>query len=507
MTTVFEALFLAFVVGVPCVQWVRDQAVARGHVDRGGTSRNIHVTPVPRVGGVAMGLTFALTMGALVLTEPSIQEALRAQGSLVLGLVVGGAAILALGIYDDLHSARAGQKLVVQVGVALLLYAVGLRVESIVLPFGPTLSLGWLALPFHVLWIVGITNAVNLIDGLDGLAGGVALIALVTHFALALLQGNLVLCVVLSALIGVVLAFLVFNSHPATVFMGDTGSLFLGFALAAVSLQTAAKGDGAGAAMLVPILVLGLPILDTSLAIVRRLLMGRSVFSADKDHLHHRVLARVGQHQRRAVLILYGVAGLFSAAALGLHGATGPSSGILALLFALAVAAGVLWRLGFLSAGEAQVISRARRRNLQLRALVRGIEQEFRDARSLATVWDSLQHLAEALNAQALVFEPAAPVREDGWGPQRFTIERAAGDSEPLEVRQPLKRGREALGDLVLVWRDHRAAVDRDEELAIELSAAALSRVLSRLQEAPAVATSPVLRGAVPSGDGAGDHT
>ena len=316
MTTVFEALFLAFVVGVPCVQWVRDQAVARGHVDRGGTSRNIHVTPVPRVGGVAMGLTFALTMGALVLTEPSLQEALLGAGDA--GAGAGGRRRGHPGAGHLRRSAqRAGgsRSSWCSWAVALLLYAVGLRVESIVLPFGPTVSLGWLALPFHVLWIVGIINAVNLIDGLDGLAGGVALIALVTHFALALLQGNLVLCVVLSALCGVVLAFLVFNSHPATVFMGDTGSLFLGFALAAVSLQTSATGDGGHgqAAMLVPVVVLGLPILDTSLAIVRRLLMGRSVFSADKDHLHHRVLARVGQHQRRAVLILYGVAGLFSA--------------------------------------------------------------------------------------------------------------------------------------------------------------------------------------------------
>ena len=150
-----------------------------------------------------------------------------------------------------------------------------------------------MALPFTVLWMVGVINAMNLIDGLDGLAGGVAFFAVATNFLLALFRGDVLLCLAMAALAGAVLGFLVFNFNPASIFMGDTGSMFLGFVLAAVSLKTSSK-SGTAVAMLVPIISLGLPIMDTLLAMTRRMLLGRPMFSADKEHIHHRLMSRLG---------------------------------------------------------------------------------------------------------------------------------------------------------------------------------------------------------------------
>ena len=229
MITDFVAFLLALIVGAMLTVLVRNRAVEWGWYDQSKSSRRVHAKPVPRLGGVAIVLAFNAPITGLLFVDSSVALIFREQRELILGLYLGGFAIAALGLYDDLYGANAKLKFSVQTGVALLLYAIGFRIEILSWPFGPPLALGMLALPFTVLWIVGVINAMNLVDGLDGLAGGVALFVVVTNFILAFSRHDVLVSLAMAALGGAVLGFLIFNFNPASIFMGDTGSMFLGF--------------------------------------------------------------------------------------------------------------------------------------------------------------------------------------------------------------------------------------------------------------------------------------
>lgn len=263
-------------------------------------------------------------------------------------LLLGGTAMFLVGALDDLKGLNPRTKLAGQVAGALLAYFLGLRVDFLTNPWDGMFFLGSLSLPVTVLWLVGITNALNLIDGLDGLAAGVATIAAVTLAVVAWLEGQAQAATAALVLAAVTLAFLRFNFYPAKLFMGDSGAMFLGFNLAALAVLGTAKSTTV-LSLLVPVLALGLPILDTSWAILRRLYHGQPIFGADKEHLHHRLL-RLGLHQRQAVLLIY-----------GMHISLGISAVLLAMLTtaqsilflaAVTVAALVLVNLLGLSAGE-----------------------------------------------------------------------------------------------------------------------------------------------------------
>ena len=203
-----------------------------------------------------------------------------------------------------------------------------------------------------MLWIVGVVNAVNLIDGLDGLAGGVAFFAAATTLVLALARGDVLMALCMAALAGAVLGFLIFNFNPATIFMGDTGSMFLGYVLATVSIKTSTK-SGTAVAMIVPVIALGLPIMDTLLAMFRRAFLGRRMFDADRDHIHHRMMSRLQLSHRDAVLVLYGLSVLFGATALGLASANSVQSALL-LAGISAVVVVLVRKLGYFDPKGAQ---------------------------------------------------------------------------------------------------------------------------------------------------------
>jgi UDP-GlcNAc:undecaprenyl-phosphate GlcNAc-1-phosphate transferase len=261
-------------------------------MDPGG-GRKIHHTPVPRLGGLAIYLGFTVALVALV------------RSPFVPALVLGGTLVFLLGVADDIRGINPWLKLAGQTAAATASALLGIRVEFLTNPWDGIVLLGGLSLPVTVLWLVAITNAMNLIDGLDGLAAGVAAIAGATLAAVAWLKGQVPAAAAAITLSATAAAFLRYNFHPAKVFMGDSGAMFLGFNLAALAVIGTAKSTTA-LSLLVPVLALGLPILDTSWAIVRRLSHGQPVFRADKEHLHHRLL-QLGLDQRQAVLLLYGV--------------------------------------------------------------------------------------------------------------------------------------------------------------------------------------------------------
>lgn len=232
----------------------------------------------------------------------------------IAGLLIGGTVILAVGIIDDMKQISAKTKLFGQILAAMLPILFGVKIEWLTNPFGDMIYLDYLATPLTVLWIVSLTNTVNLIDGLDGLAAGVSTIAAITILMVALQQNLWVVAILTAALAGSALGFLQHNFNPAKIFMGDTGSMFLGYMLAGISVLGTVK-SAATIALVVPIVALGLPIMDTAFAIIRRYSHGHPIFKPDKGHLHHRLL-EMGLTQKQAVLLMYTISGCLGLSAI-----------------------------------------------------------------------------------------------------------------------------------------------------------------------------------------------
>jgi UDP-GlcNAc:undecaprenyl-phosphate GlcNAc-1-phosphate transferase len=298
------------------IPWVTRFAYAMGKVDN-PDGRKVHSTPIPRLGGVAIYLGFVLALGMLELLKPGIFFATRGPW---IGIVAGATVVFGLGIVDDLFTLPAKLKLVVQIGAALLAYHLGVRIEFVTNPFGGMLVLPYgVSLAITVFWLVGITNTINLIDGLDGLAAGVTTIAAITLGILALQTDQVFSALIALTLAGSTIGFLRYNFSPAKIFMGDSGSLFMGFTLGALAVTGVLK-TAAAVTLLLPLLILGVPIFDTTFAILRRSLQGKPIFAPDRGHLHHRLLG-AGLSHRRAVLLIYGMSALLGGFALHLAGA------------------------------------------------------------------------------------------------------------------------------------------------------------------------------------------
>ncbi len=295
------------------VPLVRRFAYAVGKVDKPST-RKIHTTAVPRMGGIAICLGFYISLLGIEYLHPGYFSMLPSEWR---GILVGGFMIFLVGLLDDLYDLKPKVKLAGQILAASVAFALGVKIAFISNPMGGIFLFPmWLSFILTVGWLVAITNTINLIDGLDGLAGGVSTIAGITLFMMALERGMGLSALVAIALVGGTLGFLRYNFNPAQIFMGDCGSLFLGFMLGALSITGAMK-VAATVAVFLPILILGVPIFDTAFAIVRRLIARKPIFQADKGHLHHRLL-NTGMSQRRAVLLIYGFSALLGGIALQL---------------------------------------------------------------------------------------------------------------------------------------------------------------------------------------------
>ncbi|MGH2444985.1 MAG: glycosyltransferase family 4 protein [Candidatus Limnocylindria bacterium] len=294
---------IALVVGLIATPVVRGLAQRRGLLDQPG-GRKVHTTPIPRLGGVGMVVAAGLALGTAAIASPDLGSVDGLQPNRVPGMLAGASFLALVGIVDDVRGMRARVKLSAQIAAALLAWWLGISIESLHLPWG-SVSLGWLALPVTVVWIVGVINAINLIDGLDGLASAVVLTALGAFGVIAAAEGANPTLFIIAATIGAAVGFLAYNLHPATIIMGDTGAMFLGFIVAVVAISL--TQDGAiPIAPWVPIIALIVPIADTTWAIVRRTARGDPLFEADKGHIHHQLLERGASH-RDAMLILTAV--------------------------------------------------------------------------------------------------------------------------------------------------------------------------------------------------------
>ncbi|HVS46297.1 MAG TPA: MraY family glycosyltransferase [Verrucomicrobiae bacterium] len=344
------AIVVAGIVTVIATPIVVRLATHLGVIDGTGDERRIHENPTPRVGGLALffGFAFALfVVLGIALTYPhvlfpnllnnaSTPHGLRAEvdalgdqlqaSQYLVGLLFGSMLILAVGAWDDIMGMRPRNKFLAQIVVALISMLYGFIIPGTTNPFNHNPNTNWIEFPLWVgipltlFWYVAMMNAINFIDGLDGLLAGVTAISCLSIFVISVHQGDPVVALIVAALAGGALGFLPFNFNPAKIFLGDAGSLFVGYVFATISIIGSAKG-AITISLLVPLVVLALPILDTLFAIVRRVLSGKRISEADRGHFHHQLIFRFGLNVRQAVLLIYAVCLVLGAVALAFSGA------------------------------------------------------------------------------------------------------------------------------------------------------------------------------------------
>ncbi|NLU50205.1 MAG: undecaprenyl/decaprenyl-phosphate alpha-N-acetylglucosaminyl 1-phosphate transferase [Syntrophomonadaceae bacterium] len=329
---------LAFLIAYLAVPLAAKLAFRLGAIDE-PDSRKVHRKPMPRLGGLAIFAGFMAAVLVLVKVQGPYE-----------GIIIGGIIIFLVGVLDDIFGLSPWSKLLGQVVAAAAAIHAGVNVHFMTNPFDGMIYLGKMSIPLTMLWIIGITNAVNLIDGLDGLAAGVSGIAALTLAIVALREDQWLAAGVAFILVGAVVGFLPHNFHPARIFMGDAGALFLGFVLSCLAVVGLAK-SAAIISLFVPIVVLGIPIFDTLFAIVRRLNKKAPIFKPDREHLHHRLMA-LGYNHRQSVLIIYGVSIFFGAIAVILTYVTSPQATLIL---------SVLLVLVMLGAGRVGIVSPRRR--------------------------------------------------------------------------------------------------------------------------------------------------
>ena len=344
--------------------YVRNLALRRRWACPGVRARDVHSNPIPRVGGIAIYATFMLVLVPYIVAERLLGVRLGFGYYNSFAVVAPGCLMFVLGLIDDLHSLPPRLKFGVQVIAALLLFYGGVRIWAFPIVGGNRELHGVISAILTVFWVLLISNAFNLIDGLDGLSAGSALFSTLIVFVVSLLSGNLFVSIVTAALAGAILGFLRYNFNPATVFLGDSGSLFLGFMLSAVSLTGAEKGTTA-VAVAIPIVAFGFPLLDTVLSVFRRYLSGQPLFGADREHIHHKLLKRGFTH-KQAVVMLYGVSATLGLISLLLLHPTSRSVGIVLVVLGIGIAFGVQ-HLGYHEFAE---LGRAAKRTVDQKEII-----------------------------------------------------------------------------------------------------------------------------------------
>lgn len=304
INSVYSLLFLAavaFAVSLFITPTLRQVFLHFGIVDHPDAARKFHPRPIPRIGGIAIAISYVTAFALLLLTRSKAGLIIWTAFPLITKLLPAAALILATGLLDDVFRLRPWQKLVGQIGAAATAYFAGVRVAGVA---GDQFA-WWVSFPCTIIWLVACTNAVNLLDGIDGLAAGVSFVATTTMVVASIFQHNMDLAMATVPLGAALIAFLRYNFNPATIFLGDCGSLFIGFLLGCYGVLWSEK-SATILGMTAPLMALAIPLLDTSIAISRRFLRGKPIFGADRGHIHHRLLD-CGLTPKRAALLLYGV--------------------------------------------------------------------------------------------------------------------------------------------------------------------------------------------------------
>jgi UDP-GlcNAc:undecaprenyl-phosphate GlcNAc-1-phosphate transferase len=474
----------SMLVAVALTPWIRRLAMRVGAIDR-PSDRRVHAQAIPRLGGLAIVVAFFASLLALFLAESEVARVFYAKPRHVTGLVLGGLLLCALGALDDVRGVRAIHKLWAQCCAAIVAYMCGFRIDVIKLPFFGDLDMGVFGIVVTALWIVAIVNAINLIDGLDGLASGVAFFACVTNFVVGSINNDPIVMLLSASLGGSVLGFLLFNFNPASIFMGDSGSMFLGFVLATTSILGNSVKSSTTVAILVPFVALGLPIMDTLLAMLRRFLERRSIFAADRGHIHHQLLA-MGLTHRRAVLILYALSVLFTAGAIVVSIGRNTSVGAALVVVTIAVV-GVIRALGNFNVAIRRWIRRERIRSAiveRMRRATPSVLEELASASALRDLPGVLESYAERVQLAHVELTGIADNDLDAfeWSHKSMRVpSRTVGSSEACSVTASYPV--HALGASAILhfsWIADSGEVGAEAEILLQLVADALDDRVAR---------------------------
>ncbi len=397
MNTYLLIFILSAVSSLILTPTVRRVCERFGLLDEPRDDRRVHHKSIPRLGGVAIFLAALIALCALPFIHNSLTRSLSAVRWRFIAILVPATLVFLFGVYDDLRGSKAPLKFLVQALAGGLLYALGGRIEVLSVPFTGVIELpAVLSLALTIIWTVGISNAFNLIDGMDGLAAGAALFASFVMMVVSLSIYNPFVTVISIALAGALIGFLRYNFNPASIFLGDSGALFLGFTLSALAVQGTQKASTV-VAVAIPLLAFGVPMVDTGFTMMRRFLSGRPLFQGDREHIHHMLLAR-GWSQRRVALVLYSACALFGLMAMLFVSETGRITGLVLFVVGAAVILGV----GRLRYHEIDEIKASVKRNLKDRRVraannlhVRRATRAMSEAKTLPELFAAVQLMLE----------------------------------------------------------------------------------------------------------------
>ena len=429
-----------------------------GIVDKPG-ARRVHDRVIPRAGGVAVYFAFMLPFVGTIMWDPGLLRTFDPTGK-TLPLLLGATLTFCVGVWDDVRSLPPRIKLELQIVAALIAGVGGIQIEKVGLPGLGEVILGWMALPATVLWFLFIINGLNLIDGLDGLASGITFFAALTLLIVWQSASNPLVALGLAALAGATFGFLKYNFYPASIFLGDGGAYFLGYTVAALSVLGSIKSE-ATVAMLIPVIALGVPVIDAGWAPVRRFILGQRLFQPDRDHIHHRLL-KLGYTQRRAVLLLYGITILMGLVALVLVHAKDDRAAVL-LTFVATAAFVAIRQLGYLAfihphrfVGWLGAVSDEVGLRQSRRAFLES-QIAISQSATVQEVWERVCGAVQSLNIDywALTVDEAPTVERAGGGVFRH------GRNGPVEIAEldhtrmlfialPLFDRQEQMGSLVV---------------------------------------------------------
>jgi len=393
---------------------VRDHLGALGFLDHPDGQRKKHSGPVPRVGGIGIALAYVGAFAVVFLLPFQFASILHPALPQILKLGAVASLVLLTGVVDDLRGLNAWQKLLGILSAGVLAYFAGIRVD--LHQFPALAAYPWIGFAVTVVWLVGCTNAFNLIDGMDGLAAGVGLFASATMLVAALVQGNMALALATMPLVGCLLGFLRYNFNPASVFLGDSGSLLIGFLLAcygALWSQTSVTL----VALMAPVLAVSIPLLDVAVSIARRFLRNQPIFQGDRGHIHHKLLER-GFTPTGAVLVMYGVCFFAAASSLLVGAFHNQFSGLIVILFCIPAGVGIQY-LGYAEFAKAGrlFLRGGFRRIIDAETRLHHFEQSLEKAGDLDACWTTITQGSREFGFQGVRMSVAGVVLEDwtGW--------------------------------------------------------------------------------------------
>jgi UDP-GlcNAc:undecaprenyl-phosphate/decaprenyl-phosphate GlcNAc-1-phosphate transferase len=475
----FGIAFISTVVATPIVKWL---GLRLGLVDNPDSYRKIHQNAIPLGGGIAVFFGFVVPIAITFQFVPGSQILPAGAPEMIVMLIIGGSMSMLMGLADDLRNLKARWKIVFQILAASLAFSGGFRIEAISSPFGNSIDLGATSYLITILWFLVCMNALNLVDGLDGLSAGIGLIVSITLLGVNFAAGNILGIMLNACVSGALLGFLIFNFNPASIFLGDSGSMFIGFLIAAISLLTKNKAETA-TAMLIPLMALGLPIFDMLMAIIRRWARRNPISVADRSHIHHSLLS-LGFSQRETVVALYGISIVLCLASVIMVTTRSQYSALILFLLALAMVIGTrVLKLINLTELRDRVVQDHEEHRWR-KALTLDVERAIQacgNANSVHEVWQSLSQAFSYLSMTRVDLHVIDKnlVQELTWScEQDSNQDQATVDGDKWHLTLEMLNGDTKLGHLIFIHQGQIQKIRHTSMFADRIREAVQSRLV-----------------------------